>query len=96
MTPEIRNYEFEAKVFQDLACTLNGGGCFYIASMGASDEFMAVYGDWIIDVGVEGAFTVDDIESFNNSCEEWDNYPSEYDPNYEPELLLLLLNLLNN
>ncbi len=27
MTPTVRNYEFEAKVFQDYACMKNGGLC---------------------------------------------------------------------
>jgi hypothetical protein len=34
MTPEIRNYKFEAKVFQDLACKFNNGVCLEIASGG--------------------------------------------------------------
>jgi hypothetical protein len=49
-----------------------------------------------MDIADNGSFMYDDIESLNNLCEEWSNYSGEYDPDYEPELLLnFTVNRLN-
>jgi len=68
MTATIRNYEYEAEVFQDLACAFNGGGCPRIGSANQSPDFMSQYTNWIIDCYDTGEFSHNDINTFNNFC----------------------------
>jgi hypothetical protein len=83
MTPSIKNYEFEAKAFQDLACP---GFCGYIGSMGMDEEFSQDYKDWIMRIWDNGMNSTDYIE-FNQLCNRWTNYEGNFDTSFFPEIL---------
>ncbi len=88
MRPDIKNYEYEAKVFQDFACLETYYTCPQYGSMGQSDEFQSRYSKWILDVyqGQEG-FIFEDKATFNGFCNEWDGYPGETKSNFTPKML---------
>ena len=88
MSTTVYNYEFEAKVFQDLACILGDGAtCDQLGSYGQSEEFIELYSDFLIDVASNGGLTDVIIDTFNNLCSEWTGYSGTYDSSFYPEIL---------
>ncbi|MGV8091764.1 MAG: hypothetical protein AB2L24_07865 [Mangrovibacterium sp.] len=90
MTTTIKNYEYEAKVFQDLVCYFGENYCPDIGSIDQSPDFMDEYKTWITGIVGIGDFTENDVTQFNNLCEEWVNnrYNTTFDPDFTPEIIL--------
>uniref|UniRef100_UPI003217F33B hypothetical protein n=1 Tax=uncultured Draconibacterium sp. TaxID=1573823 RepID=UPI003217F33B len=89
MTDLVRNFEFEAKVFQDYAClSTSGSTCPMIATFGQTSDFAIQYRDWLINVcDDQGGFTFEDKEIFNNFCNAWTGYPGTVSTTFTPETL---------
>ena len=87
-TNTVRSYEFEAKVFQDLACTMNDGVCPYIGSIGQDSQFETQYNKWIRDLNNYGNFATSDVAQFNNFCSRWNGYSGSTSSSFTPQTLL--------
>jgi hypothetical protein len=87
MTPDIKNYEYEAKVFQDLACFLADGFCPYIGSLEQSNEFESRYSKFLEDCVKNHGFSENNITTFNGLCRDWTGYSGTYDSGFIPEIL---------
>jgi hypothetical protein len=68
--PEGRsNIEFEAKLIQDIICTIGGSGCGYY---GRGKEYEAIYDDWLLGITKNGTH----FPSYNEMLERnpaWNN-----------------------
>jgi len=88
----IRNFEFEAKVFQDLVCVKNGMPCTGIVTYNLQADAVGNYLEWIYNSSQSGMIN---ISQFNNFCNVWSypNPPNNYcDPNFVPEILIEYFN----
>jgi hypothetical protein len=83
----IRNFEYETKVFQDLACLRANGACPFIGAIGLPDEYASSYIDWILNTALDSDIN---ISMFNYFCSHWTyGNPNNYvDPNFVPEVLI--------
>jgi len=90
MTPSIKNYEFEAKVFFDLSAIVDNSALANLPTVtDPRDEFVTPYNSWINDLRENnGRFT--DIDGFNSLCELWHGYQGRADSSFTPLLLLYL------
>lgn len=88
MVPGVKNYEFEAKVYQDLAAISEGGWLMQLPTATDSrPDFRNAYDAWImgIDYNQHGRFT--DEYGFNELCDMWIGYPGVFVPTFSPLLL---------
>lgn len=97
MQSKYKNYEFEAKVFRDLAILCNEevieAAPYAPVQMYPMDPSHNSYHDsyilWIEDVGQFKEFTGSDYADYANFCQKWDHpsYPGVYNSSIEPKLL---------
>jgi hypothetical protein len=83
-----RNFEFEAKVLQDIINNMNGNFGASMGSNGLSPELGGEYCSWIYSIAQSG--TSFDIVNFNYYCSRFhysDPPGNYYYPFFEPELL---------
>lgn len=83
-----RNFEFEAKVLQDIINNMNGNFGGLMWTLGLSPELCSEYSSWIFSIAELG--TSFDIATFNYFCSRfhYSNPPGNYYyPFFEPELL---------
>ena len=87
-TNTVKNYEFEAKVFQDLACTFSGLGCPMFAASGQS--FAYQYSLWVDSFVFPSNrfFEGNDIIQFLAYCSQWTGYSGTFNSSFTPDLLL--------
>jgi hypothetical protein len=88
MTNKVRNYEYEAKVFQDLACFFGGGCCPYFGSYKIEEAYRNTYTTWIRDCFDHNNFSQSDVATFNNFCSHWNGYSGSCNSSFVPQLLL--------
>lgn len=83
MTSAIRNYEFEAKVIQDINCATNKGGfCGYIGEVGMMDntEWCKDY-EKLIEANV---WNEKSLNSYYELGNEWNQYQGAFDDKVAP------------
>lgn len=82
------NFEFEAKVFRDIAHTKTGGA--YIGCMGQSKSFSENYKDWINSIGYFPPYTFgsEQVIQFFIFLQLWTGYHGAIDPSLNPLLLI--------
>lgn len=88
MDNKIKNYEFEAKVFFDLAAIVDGTGLGHVPTYTDSNPaFRYQYETWIRNIqdSFQGRFT--DINGYNSLCQLWNGYSGTFDSSVSPELL---------
>lgn len=100
MTNSVSNYEFEAKVFQDIACGYNGEDtvCPGIGSMGMDEnsEYCKLYDDFVYGFYIDSRdFSESDIDEYNQLGEMWNQYGGQFDDSIIPELLFYFINKKN-
>jgi hypothetical protein len=88
MTNNVRNYEYEAKVFQDLACVFANGCCPKIGAINLDKSYKNKYTDWTLDCAKNNNFSQSDVVIFNNFCSHWNGYSGSCNSSYVPQLLL--------
>ncbi|MCD8555685.1 MAG: hypothetical protein LRY59_03430 [Bacteroides graminisolvens] len=89
MTNVNSNYEFEAKIFQDISCLLNDGACPQIATIGMDDnvQFNNLYYDFINAFIDNPVFTSELEDVYDQMGALWNQYPGTFDNEISPELL---------
>jgi hypothetical protein len=87
MVPTVRNYEFEAKVFRDLACpNINIENLCSLMGFEESDAFQN-YSKWVLDCAERHTFLESDIAQFSTFCSNWTVYERSYDASFVPNIL---------
>lgn len=87
MVANIKNYEFEAKVYFDLSAIFDGGAIDYRPTVTDSrPEFSDSYEQWINRITINGRFT--DVVGFNSFCQIWQGYSGTANSSFSPSLLL--------
>jgi hypothetical protein len=79
MTSTIRNYEFEAKVFRDLAENFHmedcPGGCSsgfsWVGTVDQSNNFRLQYESFINSVVQNRVFSISDVNTYMDLCNQW-------------------------
>lgn len=85
MNNKYKNYEFEAKVFHDLAYAIAAFydnldvGYVYTANMtNTNPEFAENYEDWISSWAIKGYLSPSAYSEYNRFCQLWNGYEGEY------------------
>lgn len=88
MVPTIKNYEFEVKVYFDLADIADGMP--YPRFPTATDSrpvFANAYEEWILDIDLNKFGVFNDVPGFNRLCNIWQGYPGQHSPTFRPSFL---------
>lgn len=89
MTNTYKNYEFEAKLFQDLTNFLSSpseSGPYFVVEMTASSSDIH---NWVRElIEEQKKFTYSNIADFQSMCGNWNGYPGEVLPSFIPKLIL--------
>lgn len=87
MTNDARNFEFEAKVLQDMDCIQTGGGsCGYKGEIGMleNQSYCALYED-LIQCTIWDDRTQ---ELYNSLGQMWNQYPGSFNSSLSPSLII--------
>jgi hypothetical protein len=87
MTVSVKNYEYEAKVFQDLACLASEGMCPEMGGINLSSPASETYYDWIEDILSLGVSGAGGAVAFNYYCSNWSGYGGTVDYSFTSQIL---------
>lgn len=89
MNNQYKNYEFEAKVFQDIAIYFynQDTGFPNMGSFNQSNQFMTDYTNFIEDIIYHRYFSSSDVNTLNDLCRYWTGYPGNVLTNFNADML---------